>query len=232
MGLFTGITNALFGKPYQAQQYNVDKTAYVDPNAAATMAQLQAGLTGAGQVGVNQYAPQQQALINALQGQATGQEPSIAQQALRQETDRNIQQQMGALAGNRSIGAGLAARMAGQQGAQLQQQAVGQGALAQAQEKQLAQQNLANALGQARRGDIAGEQLRAQQQQYYQNALLQKAEADRAAKMGLQSIGMQNLQQQQAINAQSQSGQQQLAGNLMAGLGSAAMTIWGPRAKK
>lgn len=221
-GVAGGLSNLLYGKPNEIQQYGIDQSAFMDPNAAKTLAGLQKGLAGAGQIGQNQYTAQQQALMEALQGQATGQTPSVAGQALRQETDRNIQQQMGALASNRGVGAGLAARLAGQQGAQLQQQAVGQGALAQAQEKQMAQQNFANALAQARQGDLSGEQLRMQQQQYYQNALLAKQEADRQARIEQQRLGMQNVQGTQGLAAQSAAQRQQNIGNILSSAGSAA----------
>lgn len=216
-----GLTDAVFGKQYQPQQYNIDQTAFTDPYSQQTINQLQSGLSNVSQYGQNPYSSQQTALINALQGQASGTTPSIAQQALRQETDRNIQQQMGALASNRSVGAGLAARLAGQQGAQLQQQAVGQRALAQAQEKLQAQSNLANMLSQAQQGNLAGQQLQANMQQYYQNALMQKAEADRQARIQQQQLGMQNVQGTQGLAAQSAANRQQLIGTVLGAAGSA-----------
>ena len=219
-----GLTSAVFGEEFKPQQYNIDQTAFTDPYSQQTMAQLQSGLSGVSQYGQNPYSSQQTALINALQGQASGTTPSVAQQALRQETDRNIQQHMGALASNRSVGAGLAARLAGQQGAQLQQQAVGQGALAQAQEKLQAQSNLANMLSQAQQGNLAGQQLQANMQQYYQNALMQKAEADRQARIQQQQLGMQNVQGTQGLAAQSAAQRQQLIGTVLGAAGSAIAT--------
>lgn len=92
----------------------------------------------------------QQSLLNALQGQngiqnqsqvyqqlqgvANGTGPNPAQAMLNQATGANVSNQAALMAGQRGAGSnvGLLARQAGQQGANLQQQAVGQGATMQA----------------------------------------------------------------------------------------------------
>lgn len=89
---------------------------------------------------------QQQALANQLQGVANGTGPNPAMAQLNNTTGQNVQNQAAMMAGQRGAGAnvGLMARQAAMQGANTQQQAVGQGAVMQAQQ-QLAGMN---ALGQ------------------------------------------------------------------------------------
>ena len=86
---------------------------------------------------------QQQGTAKQLQGIADGTGPNPAMAALNQRTGENVANQAALMAGQRGAGAnvGLMARQAAQQGGNLQQQAVGQGATMQA------QQSL-NALGQ------------------------------------------------------------------------------------
>ncbi len=69
-----------------------------------------------------------------LQGIANGTGPNPAQAMLNQQTGANVAQQAALMAGQRGAGAnvGLMARQAAQQGAGIQQQAVGQGATMQA----------------------------------------------------------------------------------------------------
>lgn len=88
---------------------------------------------------------QQQQLANQLGQQAQGLGPNPAQAALNNATGQNVQNQAALMAGQRGAGAnaGLLARQAAQQGGGLQQQAVGQGALMQAQQQIAAQQALA-----------------------------------------------------------------------------------------
>lgn len=84
----------------------------------------------------------QQSLVNQLNGVG----PNPAQAALNQNTMNNVNQQAALMAGQRGAGAnaGLIAREAAQQGAQTQQQAVGQQANLQAQQQIAAQQGLGN----------------------------------------------------------------------------------------
>jgi len=86
---------------------------------------------------------QQQGTADQLQGIVQGTGPNPAMAALNQRTGENVANQAALMAGQRGAGAnvGMMARQAAQQGGNLQQQAVGQGATMQA------QQSL-NALGQ------------------------------------------------------------------------------------
>lgn len=80
---------------------------------------------------------QQQALANQLQNVANGTGPNPALAQLNQTTGQNVQNQAALMAGQRGAGSnvGLMARQIGQQGAGLQQQAVGQGATLAAQQQ-------------------------------------------------------------------------------------------------
>lgn len=88
---------------------------------------------------------QQQALAGQLQQQANGQGPNPALQQLQNQTRQNVQQQAALMGSQRGAGAnaGLIARQAAMQGANIQQQEAGQGALMQAQQQIAAQQALA-----------------------------------------------------------------------------------------
>lgn len=81
---------------------------------------------------------------NQLQGVINGTGPNPAQAMLNQQTGQNVANQAALMAGQRGAGSnvGLMARQAAQQGANLQQQAIGQGASLQAQQA-------LNAIGQA-----------------------------------------------------------------------------------
>lgn len=80
---------------------------------------------------------QQQALANQMQALASGQGPNPAMAQLANTTGQNIANQAALMAGQRGAGAnaGLMARQIGQQGANIQQQAVGQGAALGAQQQ-------------------------------------------------------------------------------------------------
>ncbi len=117
---------------------------------------------------------QQQQLANALQMQAQGQGPNPAQQMLANQTGQNIAAQNALMAGQRgsSVNPGLIGRQAAMQGANIQQQAVGQGALMQANQQLAAQQQLMGQQ-QAMQG-VAGQQIGNQmgaQNAYTQNVL-------------------------------------------------------------
>ncbi len=87
--------------------------------------------------GLQNVLGQQQATAGQLQGIANGTGPNPAQAALNNATGQNIASQAALMAGQRGAGAnvGLMARQAAQQGAGIQQQAVGQGAEMQAQQQ-------------------------------------------------------------------------------------------------
>jgi hypothetical protein len=103
----------------------------------------------------DQARAQQMALANALQGQAYGTAPSIAQAQLQAGTDANIAQQMAMAQSGRGNPA-LAQRLAMQNAAGAQQTMAQQATLARLQEQQQAQQNLANLLSGTRSQDLTG----------------------------------------------------------------------------
>ena len=88
---------------------------------------------------------QQQMLANQLGMQAMGYGPNPAQQQLAMNTGQNIAAQNALMAGQRGAGAnvGLMARQAAGQGANIQQQAIGQAGVMGAQQQLAAQQALA-----------------------------------------------------------------------------------------
>ena len=157
----------------------------------------------------------QSQVYNQMQGVINGTGPNPAQAQLNQATGQNVSNQAALMAGQRgsNANAGLIARQAAMQGANTQQQAVGQGATLQA------NQSL-NALNQS--AGIANTQV-AQQQ------------------AGLSALNSNSLQQQQNLlgiqgnmntaNAglahQSQSSQNNMMGNVMGSIGSVGSLIGG-----
>lgn len=95
-------------------------------------------------------------VYNQLQGVANGTGPNPAQAMLNQQTSQNVANQAALMAGQRGAASnvGLLARQGAQQGANLQQQAVGQGATLQAQQA-------LGALGQL--GELSTQQVAQQQ---------------------------------------------------------------------
>lgn len=87
--------------------------------------------------GLQGVAGQQAGTLGQLQGIANGTGPNPAQAALNQATAQNVANQSAMMAGQRGAGSnvGLIARLAAQQGANTQQQAVGQSATMQAQQQ-------------------------------------------------------------------------------------------------
>lgn len=93
---------------------------------------------------------QQQALASQLAAQAQGQGPNIAAEQLAQATGQNVQRQAALMASQRgaSQNAGALARMASEQGAGLQQQAINQASMLRANQQLAAQQALGQMTGQ------------------------------------------------------------------------------------
>jgi hypothetical protein len=206
-----GITNAISGAA-GIQQANIQ-----DPVTAAQIAQANQS--------VQSQQNQQQALIQALQAQqgiqnqgnvynqlaqvAAGQGPNPAQAMLNQATGQNVANQAALMAGQRgaATNVGLMARQAGQQGANLEQQAVGQGANMQAQQSLQALGGMGNLSTQQ-----VGQQMNAQQ------AASQLAAQSQGAMLGAQGqFNQGQIQSQQGYN-QSQAG---IMGGLLGGLGAA-----------
>lgn len=102
---------------------------------------------------------QQRALAAQLQAASQGQGPNPAQNMLNQATGQNVANQAALMAGQRGANAnpGLIARQAGMQGANIQQQAIGQGATMGAQQQLAARQQLAG-VNQSTLGAIQGQQ--------------------------------------------------------------------------
>lgn len=144
----------------------------VNQGALSATQGLNASQMLAGQLapGVGQGINSQAALSEALMNQANGVGPNPAQAQLAQNTGQNVANQAALMAGQRgsSANAGLIAREAAQQGAGIQQNAVGQAATLQAQQQLAAQQQLqqlaANQIGQGQ-GAVNAQNQVAQQNQ-------------------------------------------------------------------
>ena len=179
---------------------------------------------------------QQQALVNALQGQqaqgiqgqtqlaqqlsaqAQGQGPNPAQAQLNQNTSQNVAAQNALMAGQRGANqnVGLIARQAAQQGATTQQNSIGQAASLQAQQQLNAQQQLAalsgNQIGQAG-GAVSGYSQAAQSEQ---GNILNANTAYTNAQANV--LGSQNSANSQ-IAVQNSKAQQGIFGGLLGGAG-------------
>lgn len=144
-----------------------------------------------------------------LQGVASGQGPNPAQAMLSQATGANVANQAALAAGQRGAGAnvGLIARQAAQTGANLQQQAAGQGATMQA------QQSL-NAIGQA--GGMASGMANNQIGQTNANQAAHQAEQSAL----LNANAAHNTNQTSMANT-TMAGQQGMIGGIMNGAGAA-----------
>lgn len=152
---------------------------------------------------------QQQGLANQLQGVANGTGPNPALAQLNQQTGQNVANQAALMAGQRgsSANAGLIARQAAQQGAQTQQQAVGQGATLQAQQQLAAMQQLQNQ--QASMGNLASTQVG--QQQGAISGLNQASLQGQSNELGLQANA-------NTTNAGMQGSNAGMQGNLLSGI--------------
>jgi len=146
-----GVTNSLASQQALINALAQQGNAANQSNVYGGMNAYQQALTNAGGLAKQQQAAQglqdvygqQQGTAGQLQGIVQGTGPNPAMAALNQRTGENVANQAALMAGQRGAGAnvGLMARQSAQQGGNLQQQAVGQGATMQA------QQSL-NALGQ------------------------------------------------------------------------------------
>lgn len=190
MGLFSGITDALGlggsgSSEFQSsvtpaqltQGYNNTQTGLQQQQDLLKALQAQNGIANQSSV-----FGQQQDLANTLNTQAQGGGPNPALAQLNQQTGNNVANQAALLAGQRGAGAnvGLAARQIGQQGAGIQQQAVGQEATLQAQQQLAAQQQLQ--AQQAQMANLASTQVG--QQQGSTNAYQQGAQNQYGSMIG------------------------------------------------
>lgn len=158
---------------------------------------------------------QQQQLAQQLQQQTLGQGPNPAQAQLAQNTASNTAQQSALAAGQRgsSANAGLTARNAANQGANMQQQATGQAATMQAQQQIAAQQQLGQQ--QQNMAGLATNQVGQLQQgqQMAGNTAIQ----NQSSLLGAQSSANQ-------VNAQADAQRNSAVMGLIGGVGAAAMT--------
>lgn len=176
---------------------------------------------------------QQQALANQLGQQAQGQGPNPALDQLAQTTGQNVAQQGSLMAGQRgsSANAGLIARQAAEQGAGIQQGAVGQAATLRAQQQLAAQQQLQQQ--QANMAGLAGTQVGQQagalggynqavqgQQQNLLNSVAQQNNANVQMQGNINSANA-------GVQAQNASTQGGILGKVAGGIGSALLLSGG-----
>lgn len=162
----------------QAQDaYAANQTALGQQSGLLTAIQGQNGLQN------------QSNVYNQLQGVANGTGPNPAQAMLAQQTGANVANQNALMAGQRgsSQNAGLIARQAAQQGANTQQQAVGQGATMQANQSLNAIGAAGNIAGQQVGNQVAATNANTQAQQAEQSTLLNNIAATNATRAGLQA---------------------------------------------
>lgn len=161
-------------------------------NTQNALAQQQAFMQALQQQGGVQN---QSDVYNMLAMQAQGQGPNPAAAALQQATGQNIAAQNALMAGQRGAAANpaLMARQAAMQGANIQQQAVGQGALMQAQQQQAAINNM---------GNIAGQQVGnlANAQQMYGNTALNQQQNLLNSIAGVNSVNSANAANMNSAN--------------------------------
>lgn len=201
--------------------------------AYGSQAGLANALSGAGGIqaqqsalaGLQNIAGQQGATGQMYQDIAAGRGPNPAMAALNQATGQNVANQAAMMAGQRGAGAnvGLLARQAAQQGAGIQQQAVGQGAMMQSQQQLAALQGLvaqqqAQAATQGQIGGI-GQGLVGQQQAAItgqagiaQNQIQNTLGAQAAANAQANVIGGQQIGETNTITGSQQAQQNALLG--------------------
>lgn len=160
----------------------------------------------------------QSGVYSQLQGIANGTGPNPAQAMLNQ-TGQNVANQAALMAGQHGAGAnvGLMARQAAQQGANTQQQAVGQGALLQAQQALGALGQMGNMANTQVANQMAGTNNLNQMTQGEYQQLLNSINAQNQANVGMTGNMNQVNAQMAAGNAQRQAG---LLGYGMNALGS------------
>lgn len=148
-GIVGGLTGGMLGPTPQA---NANLIAPVTAgqvtdqygNVQSGLMQQQALIDAMKNAGTGGVYSSQVGLMNQLQQQSQGQGPNPAQAQLAQATGDASQRQAALMAGQRGTGgnAGMMARQIGMQGANQQQQMVGQAATLQAQQQLAAQQQL------------------------------------------------------------------------------------------
>lgn len=179
------------------------------------LAAAQAARMGAGAPGADVRA-QQMGLASALQAQAQGTAPSVAEAQMRQAMDRSLAGQQASLAGARGVDPGLAMRMIARQRA-TESANLGQAAgIARLQEQQGAQQQLAGVLSGTRGADV--------QTQALNDAAAQFFEAQRTGNFQAMTLAKQKLEELK-LGAKTASQGQKLG--VLSGLAQAGATAAG-----
>jgi hypothetical protein len=209
MGFVTDMFDSDKGAGFQAQKANIlqpvntSQTQNAYDQTQGGMAQQQAFLNAlGGQGGIQNQSSvfnQQQGLANMLGAQAMGYGPNPAMAQLAQTTGQNTANQAALMAGQRGSGAnaGLLARQAGQQGAGIQQNAVGQAAVMRAQQQLAAQQALQGQ--QANMANLAGTQV-SQQANTLQNYNTTAQQQQQALLNALANYNNTNVTMQSNVN--------------------------------
>lgn len=206
---FAGPTSASIQQPTTAAQantaYSQNQNALASQNALLQALQQQQGLQN------------QSSVYNQLQGVANGTGPNPAQAMLNQATGQNVANQAALMAGQRgaSSNVGLMARQAAQQGANTQQQAIGQGASLQAQQSLNALGAMGNLANTQAQQQIGQTNANTQAQQAEQSNLLNSIQGQNNNLVGMQS----NVNSANAglANTQLQGGQGLIGGVLNSG---------------
>jgi hypothetical protein len=183
-GLIGGLTDFLgASNRYQAQAPEIQRQNFVPR-------------IGELQQNQNQVLSQQQALANALLAQSQGGGPNPALAQLNQATGQNVANQAALMAGARGANANpaLIARLAAQQGAGIQQNAVGQAATMQAQQQLQAQQALAQIQNQMAQQALQGESIQ-------QGGVAAQNTAVTTGQLGANNINAQSAAQNAKQNA-------------------------------
>lgn len=185
-------------------RYGVDSNAFGAVGNAGGM-YGSAGAAGNSNIlnGADQQAArdQQNQLIQMLMAQANGTGPSVAQQQLKQATDRNVNQTMGMMASQRGAGAGASAYQAANAGGQAGQQMASDSATLRLQEQMQAQQALGGIVGGMRGQDqswqttaLQQKQMNDQMVQFYTSQGMSIEQANRQAQIDEQKLKMQAYQ--------------------------------------
>lgn len=237
IGGVRNVRGAQIGQTAQVQAAQVAPVERVDGQILSPAAQAQAAQLGAVERVQGQTLEQQQQaelrqkqlqLAQALELQAAGQGPSVAEDQLRKAQERAIKTQM-ALAASSTANPALAARQAALNIAEAQQVAGAETAALRIQEQKSAQEQLANVAGTARTQDIgvASEQAKLAQEAALSNQAASNVANIEQAKLtqeaGITNVQAQNVQaQEQARLAQEAALSNQAAQNV-AGLEQAKM---------
>ena len=158
----------------------------------------------------------QQALAQQLQNQANGQGPNPAQAQYQQNVNQNAQMQAGAIASQRGINPGLAARLIANNAANANQNAAGTAAVNQATQQQAALGQEANVY------NNIGSQAAANQ------STIQGAQANQNNAINTGQLGAQQINA--GVSGENAGAANQLAGGLISGGSAALASSLGPAA--